>query len=314
MKSTTTTYYLGIDICKAKLDVHAPHWKASRCFPNNPNGFHDLWAAIREIPGQPHIVCEPTGGYEQALLAEAFRRETSISAVNPRQVRDFARAKGQLAKTDSIDAAILTEYGEVFSPRPLQAPSALQRRLSAAFRRRESYKDKLIGEKNALEKITDAFVKKDIKAFIVQLTKRIERCDKHIAGLIASDPVLSEKKRKMEQIAGIGPGTSMAVLAEAPELGTISDKQASCLVGVAPLNRDSGNWRGSRSIHGGRSRVRRALYMPALCAAHHNPILKEFYQRLIAKNKPHHVALTAVIRKLVCLINRILADPDFKPS
>ncbi len=314
MKPTNPIYYLGVDICKAKLDVFSRHWKQSRCFPNTPKGLRALWAAIRSIPGPVHIVCEPTGGYEKALLAEAFHRETPISAVNPRQVRDFARAKGQLAKTDVIDAGIITEYGEVFAPRALLVPSALQEKLSAAFRRRDSLKGALVREKNALEKVTDTFVKADLKVTINHLDRRILRCDKHIAELIVTDPSLTEKKRKMEQITGVGPGASMAILAEVPELGTITDKQASCLVGVAPLNRDSGKWRGQRSIHGGRALVRRSLYMPALCAANHNPILRDFYRGLIARNKPHHVALIAVMRKMICLLNRVLADPDFKPS
>ena len=314
MKTSTKIYYVGIDVCKEKLDVHCQEWGKSRVFPNNLKGIRALLTTLRKLGKTLHLVCEASGGYEKALLQAAFGQEIRISAVNPRQVRDFARAKGQLAKTDAIDAQILTEYGEVFHPASRKAPSALLSKLSAAERRKNSLKRQKTREMNALEKATDSDVKADLKSAIAQLQRRIERFEKKILEHIGSDAEMSEKKRRMEEVKGIDPGTSSLLLAELPELGTITDKQASNLVGVAPLNRDSGKWRGKMSIHGGRGHVRRGLYMPALCAVNHNPILKKYYDRLIARNKAHHVALTAVMRKMVCLLNRLLADPDFKLS
>lgn len=311
MNHTNTKSYVGIDISKDKLDVNYHGWNKPKTFCNNSQGITKLFSSL---PVDIHIICEPSGGYEKPLIAKACVLNIRVSLVNPRQVRDFARAKGQLAKTDYIDAAVLTEYGEVFKPRSLVPPSATLQQLSSTIRRKDALTRKLATEKTALGKVNDTFVKRSIKSSITHLKKLIEKCDKHILKLIASDQNLREKREKIEQIKGIGPGASSTLLAELPELGTLSDKQVSSLVGVAPINRDSGKWRGTRSIHGGRSLVRRSLYMPALCAVNHNPILRKFYQGLIARNKPHHVALTAVIRKIVCLLNRILSDPDFKPA
>lgn len=314
MKPSTHKYYLGVDVCKAKLDGYDPRTGQFHCFPNTPKGVRALFEELAGGEGILQLVCEPTGGYEKALIAEAHRRGIPVSAVNPRQVRDFARAKGQLAKTDAIDARILSEYGSALEPAPQQPPSAVQEKLSAVVRRKDTLVRQLAREKNALEKVTDAFVKADLKVCIAHLERRIARCEAQLSELIEADAELRAKRDKLTQVKGIGVAAATVLIAEVPELGTISDKQASSLIGVAPLNRDSGKWRGQRTIHGGRSLVRRSLYMPALCAAHHNPILREFYQGLIARNKPHHVALTAVIRKIICLTNRILADPDFQPS
>ena len=202
----------------------------------------------------------------------------------------------------------------MFKPVAKQKPSEVQTKLSAAVRRKDSLVRQLTREKNTKEKATDRFVKADLNAGIRNLEGRIARFEKQIQELISSDPAMSEKKRKLEEVKGIGPAASALLLAELPELGSISDKKASCLVGVAPLNRDSGNWRGQRTIHGGRGLVRRGLYMPALSAITHNPILSAFYRGLVARNKAHHVAITAVMRKLICLLNRVLADPEFELS
>jgi transposase len=314
MKDPNKKQCVGVDVSKDKLDVHERGWKKPRSFPNTPSGIKKMFSSFSQNSERMHIICEPSGGYEKIIIASAFELNIDISSVNPRQVRDFARAKGQLAKTDSIDAKILTEYGEVFRPRVLIQPTITQSQLSAAVRRKDVLVRKLASEKIASGKADDPFTVRSIKSSMSHLAKLIERCDKQISKLIESDDSLREKQSKLLQIKGVGLGSTSVLLAELPELGTLTDKQISSLVGVAPMNRDSGQWRGSRTIHGGRSLVRRSLYMPALCAARFNPILRDFYQNLIARNKPHHVALTAVIRKLVCLLNRILADPSFIPS
>lgn len=248
------------------------------------------------------------------FLTNPFTRDIPISRINPRQVRDFARAKGLLAKTDAIDAGTISQFAEVFQCAPTAPLSETQKALRAAVRRRASVMGQLTREKTMLEKVTDRYVRKDLQSFIRILTKRLAKFDKYTSQIIETEAELSQKCRLMEQVKGVSKGTVSVVLAELPELGTLEDKQPAALVGLAPMNRDSGLRRGRRTTQGGRGQVRRALYMPALCAVRFNPVLKEFYDRLREKGKCHHVALTAVMRKLICLLNRILADPNFTPS
>ncbi|MHC5066918.1 MAG: IS110 family transposase [Planctomycetota bacterium] len=242
MKLSTRTYYLGVDVCKAKLDGYDPRTGQFHSFSNTPKGLRALFAEFGS--GEVHLVCEPTGGYEKALIDEAHRRGIAVSVVNARRVRDFARAKGQLAKTDAIDARTLSEYARVFEPAPQQAPSPVQDKLSAAVRRKDTLVRQMAREKNALEKATDSFVKADLKVCISHLKRRIAKCDNRIRELIESDAGLREKREKLIRVKGIGPAAAAVLIGEVPELGSITDKQASALIGVAPLNRDSGKWRG----------------------------------------------------------------------
>ena len=268
----------------------------------------------KEEGSRLHLICEPSGGYEKTVVEAALNAGIDISVVNARQVRDFAKASGKLAKTDQIDARVLADFGVVFNPRLKEAQSPEAKSLSAAVRHRGKLMDRLTAQKTALQKVDDRFVKKEMKLLIRCLENSVKRCDLEIKALIKGNAEMKEKKRRMELVKGIAYVATSTVIAEVPELGKISAREASSLIGAAPFNRDSGRWRGTRTIQGGRARVRRALYMPAMCAIKHNPILKAFYERLIARNKPHKVAITAVIRKLICLLNRILADPDFTPA
>ena len=308
----TTKKYAGVDVCKSNLDVNL-EGKALSVL-NKPTEVKAMLHGLLDENPNLQIICEPTGGYERLLVASCHEIGIPISVVHANKIRNYAAAKGQLAKTDEIDAESIREYGEVFKPLPDRVPSEAERQLSAAVRRKDKLTRILAAEKTTLQKITDTFVRNDLEVSIRHYKRRLAECEKQIQKLIKSDAEFQKKKNQMEQIKGVGPGVSSVLIAEMPELGTISDEKASRLVGVAPLNRDSGTWRGTRTIHGGRALVRRSLYMPALSAAMHNPILKAFYQHLRAKNKPHHVALTAVIRKLVCLINRVLSDPNFTPA
>lgn len=314
MNLTTETHYFGVDICKAKLDVHSPLWAEIRQFPNNPVGLRALLRELRSHPGKPHLVCEPTGGYEKGLLAMAFKHSIRISAINALRVRSFALASGRLAKTDKIDAEVLSDFGSSFKPGPLPPPCPIQQEISAVLRRRERLMSQIVREKNALEKASSGLVRRDIRASIAFLGRHLKNADREIERLIRSNETLRARRKRLTQIKGLGPQSAALLVAELPELGQLNDQQISNLVGVAPLNNDSGPRRGKRSIRGGRALVRRGLYMPAMCAVRFNPILREFYQRLIARNKPHHVAITAVIRKIIRLANRIIADPDFQPS
>jgi transposase len=314
MKAQPQTYYVGVDVSKHKLDAFHPAWESPRGFENTAAGLRQLLAEVLGPGSGVQIVVEATGGYEKSLWEACAKAGVACSVINPRQVRDYARAAGLLAKTDAIDAKVLADYGRLFEPAPTEPPTPLQQALLAAVRRRANLVEQRSSEKDQLDKTTDTFVKQDLKSCLAVLGRHIAKLDARIAALIASDPQLQAKKQRLEQIKGVGPVASSTLLAELPELGTLGDRQAAALAGLAPFNRDSGRWRGQRMIIGGRDRVRRCLYMPALCAVNHNPILKKFYQRLIAKGKPHKVALTAAMRKLICLLNRMLADPLFEPT
>jgi transposase len=314
MNTTMNKYYVGVDISKDKLDVWVPFWKEPKVYCNDAKGRRALFKELIQSKKTCHLICEATGGYEALLMEDAFAKDIPISRLNPRQIRDFARAKGLLAKTDTIDAHTISHFGEVFTPSPSEPQSKGQKQLTAATRRRASIMGQLTREKTALQKATDRFVRKDIKSMVAILSRRLKNFDQETSRIIKSEESMSQKCRRIEQVKGVGKGTAAVILAELPELGQIADKQAAALVGLAPMNRDSGNRRGKRSIQGGRGQVRRALYMPAMCAVRFNPILKAFYDRLRAKGKVHHVALSAVMRKMICLLNRILADPKFIPA
>jgi len=314
MKSTQKKLYVGTDICKANLDVHCHQWKSPKTFSNDKRGIKSLLTALGKV-GEPEtvqIMCEATGGYEKPLVRAAFEAGIPVSVLNPRQVRDFAKAGGKLAKTDAIDAAVLTHFGETFSPRAMTAPGPAVEALQQTVRRRANLVKQRIREQNVLENTSDAFVKRDIKSNILNLTKRIEKMENRIAELIGEDEQLRLKAGRMQEVPGVGPVVSSTMLAELPELGQIGDRQVSSLVGLAPFNDDSGPRKGKRVTRGGRESVRRAIYMPTLCAIQNNPIFKELYTRLTGKGKPHHVAAVAVMRKLVCLLNRMIADPNFE--
>ena len=312
--NTPKKYYIGVDVSKDKLDFYDP--RSTHCWtvPNTPVKIKETFFDLLEKQNNIHLICEPTGGYERTLLAQAWEQNTPISLVNAKRARAFAEALGIVAKTDAIDSMVLARFGKSIKPAPLVKPTPLQEKMSAITRIKDRFTKQLAAQKTALQKVTDRFVKKELNTQIQNLNRAVTRCQNELDALIESDKKLLEKKRRIESIKGLGQSASTVFISEMPELGTISDNQASALVGVAPFNKDTGTHRGKRHVRGGRDLVRRSLYMPALCATNHNPILKEFYDRLIAKGKPHHVAITAVMRKLVCLVNRLLADPDFEPK
>lgn len=314
MKDQQKINYVGVDVSKDFLDVYHPAWESTRRFANSVQGLRRLLAAIAKESGLSHVIVEATGGYEKALARACGKEKILLSVLNPRQVRDFAKATGLLAKTDAIDARVLSEFGRRLEPSPRLPATPHQEQLTETVRRRDALVSIRSMQKTQLEKATDAFVRKDIQSLIVVLDKRVAKLDAQITSLIRSDAALQAKRLRLEQAQGVGPVLSSTLLAEIPELGTLTDREISSLAGLAPFNRDSGTHKGRRMIIGGRGRIRRALYMPTLCAVNRNPVLAAFYQRLIGKGKPHHVALTAAMRKLVCLLNRMLADPDFKPA
>jgi len=312
--NTDKITYVGIDVSKNTLVVFHPSWSKPRSFPNNSAGFERLLRCLRSLESSCQFILEPTGGYETALVDFLHRHQFLLSLVCPTQARAFAKASNRVAKTDPIDAKTLADFGALHTPEPIPAQSPLQRQLKALSRRRSFLIAQRTKEIAQLDREQDSFVRADMRALIRVLDGRIAKFERQIELLIASSTQATERKRRMLQIKGVGPVLANTLIAEMPELGSLNDKQVAALAGLAPYNRDSGKWKGQRFIQGGRSRVRRALHMPALTAVSHNPILKSFYQRLINSGKPHKVALTATMRKLLCLINRMIADPQFQLS
>jgi transposase len=300
-------------VSKSTLVAAFPDGKA-REFANDAGGIAGLVAEVRMHGESALVCCEATGGYERALAGACHAAGIAVAVANAKRVRDFAKGKGLLAKTDAIDARVIALYAEENHPRPSEPPQEWAARLEALVQRRAALGADLVREKNRLGAERDKWVVKDVKSHVRFLEKRIAALEKEIAGIRAANPDFKEKASRLEQVKGIGAGTACALLGCVPELGRITDAEASALVGVAPYNNDSGKFRGQRHIRGGRAQVRKVLWMAALSAARSNRILKAFYEGLVGRGKSHKVALTAVMRKLVCLANRILAKPAFSPA
>jgi transposase len=315
MKTTPPTpeapAYAGVDISKETLDVSLAGQSPCR-YANDAAGIAALIKALQAWPRPVQLICEPSGGYERELLAALWAAGLAVSLVHAARVRAFARAQGRLAKTDPIDAAVLRAFGELLQPTPLAATAPARERLAALVQRREQVVSLLAMEEQRLAQARDAVVRKLGTSLLKALQKQVAQLDALIAAQIDEDDTLKGQSARLQEVKGIGPVTASTLLAELPELGTLSRNQTGALAGVAPYNCDSGAHRGRRMIRGGRIKVRRVLYMAAIVAARFNPILHSFYQRLVAAGKPKKVALTAVMRKLVVLLNHLLKNPNFK--
>jgi transposase len=297
---------IGIDVSKDMLDVGV-----------EPDG--GVWQATNDVPGISHLVerllalhpttviLEATGGFELPLVGALVAAGLPVSVVNPRQVRDFARATGQLAKTDAIDARVLARFGEAVRPELRVLPDAATQELAALVARRRQLIEMLTAEKNRLRLAARA-VRRDIQQHIRWLERRLSDLDGDLAQQVRSSPSWRERDDLLQSVPGIGPVSSVTLLAQLPELGRLNRKEIAALVGVAPLNRDSGTLRGRRVVWGGRAHVRAALYMATLTATRHNPPIRSFYTRLLAAGKPKKVALVACMRKLLVSLNAISRD------
>ena len=303
--------FAGVDIGKTSLDVSLAGQPPCR-HPNDAAGIAALITALKKLPQPVQVICEPSGGYERDLLAALWAAGLAVSLVHAARVRAFARAQGRLAKTDPIDAVVLREFGELLRPGTLAAPSPERERLAALVQRREQLVNLLSMEDQRLAQTRDAVVQKMSGRLLKEVQTKIDQMDKLIAAQIAADVTLKGQSERLQQVQGVGPVTATTLLAELPELGTLSRNESGALAGVAPYNQDSGAHRGRRTIRGGRVKVRRVLYMAALVASRFNPILKTFYDRLVAAGKPKKVALVAVMRKLIVLLNHLLKNPQFK--
>ena len=302
--------YVGVDISKDGLDV-ALAGEGPRHYSNTVGGIAEMIKALKALPEAPQVICEPSGGYERELLEALWASGLMVSLVHAGRIRAFARAQGLLAKTDQIDATVLREFGELMRPDPWVPPSASRQRLAALVQRREQLLSILTMEEQRLAQSRDAVVRQMSESLLTELQKQIEQMDALIAAQIDGDDTLKGQSARLQQVKGIGPVTASTILAELPELGKLNRSEAGALAGVAPYNCDSGTHRGRRMIRGGRVKVRRVLYMAAVVASRYNTVLKAFYTRLVAAGKPKKVALTAVMRKLVVLLNHLRKNPTF---
>ncbi len=299
--------YLGVDIAKSYLDGAIGNEK--RRFSNDAIGHRQLINWIKQMPAKVQVICEPSGGYERALVRALVGAQLKISLVPANRVRQFARAKGILAKTDRIDAKLLCSFGEAMQPGTISASQLEQEHLREVESQRRHLTHLLVMQQNRAARMSDLCVCKMNRRLITQIKKQIEQLDLLVQEQIKASPELSMKAQKLTAISGVGMRTAALLLAQMPELGQLNRHEAAALVGVAPFNRDSGRMRGKRAIYGGRRSVRHGLYMAALVAARHNPILRGFYLRLRANGKPAKVALTATMRKLLIVLNSAL-KPD----
>jgi transposase len=297
--------FVGIDVSKATLDVALRPSGDGWSVANDEEGIATLVGKLRDR-GVAIVVVEATGGLEAALVAE-LAAVVPVVVVNPRQARDFAKATGQLAKTDRIDAAVLARFGEAVRPEPRPLKDEQTRHLAALVSRRRQLRDMIVAEGNRLG-VAPAKLHKGIQKHIDWLRRELRLLERDLDDTIKSSPVWREKEDLMRGVKGIGSVSAATMLAEVPELGTLNRKQIAALVGVAPLNRDSGTMRGKRSIWGGRATARAVLYMASLSALKSNPIFRAFYRRLVSAGKPKKVAIVAVMRKLLIVLNAILRD------
>jgi transposase len=302
---TPTVVYIGVDVGIKILQTHGlPRRKQL------PNTKEEHQTLIQLLPPGAHVIMESSGGYEKPLWLALLRAGCKVSRVNARHVRCLAGAKGQWTKNDACDAALLAEFGATRQPKPDVLPSEAQLELEDLVARREQLVTLRARTDVQAQQLSRPCLIEESQALLAFLDSQIHELDTRIAQCI-KDEAMAKKAKRMQQVRGVGPGLCATLLANMPELGTLKDNQAAALVGVAPYDDDSGNHRGARHIRGGRAKPRNVLYMAALSASRHNPILRAFYLRLVNKGKPHKVALTAVMRKLIILLNKLIKEPNF---
>jgi len=299
--------YIGIDISKPELEIHT--YEASLKLPSaTPNTKSSILKLIKKFAKDKRIHCvfEATGGYEKSLLSLLQSEGVKASRITPSLARNFAKAQGILSKTDAIDAKVLTDYGFKFSPRETAPLDPVIEEIHALVKYRRHLNDELLRERQQLEHTPPKSIETMIKSRIKTLTKQVEKITKLMIDLKSKSPEIDEAVEILTSTKGVGDNSALSLLAAMPELGKLTNNQASSLAGLAPFNRDSGKFRGRRMIYGGRKDIRQALYMAALSASRYNPTLKEFYQRLLANGKPKKLALIAVMRKLLSYLNLLM--------
>ena len=299
------TSVIGIDVAKKKLDL--ADWPESfvEQYGNDETGHQELIQKLPE-PASCLVVMEATGGYEKGIALALVNAGYLVSVVNPRQVRDFAKALGILAKTDKIDARVIARFGQVVRPRTVAQAHDKQDELDQLVTRRRQLISLRTAEKNRMGTATSTVVRKSVQKIVDQLSKEVRRIDAEISKLVKSDDQWRSKADLLQSAPGVGVVTATTLIAEVPELGKLNRQKISSLVGVAPFNRDSGQFRGRRTIFGGRRAVRGALYMAALTARQHNPVIRAFAERLEAQGKLSKVVIVACMRKLLVILNAMV--------
>ncbi len=306
-RESGTGTFVGIDVAKERLDVFVRPSDEAFVVPRDDKGLAELVERLGRYD-IALVVLEATGGLQLRVAAVLAEAGLPVAVVNPRQVRDFARASGRLAKTDRLDAEANARFGEALRPAPRPLGDAEQRRLAALVARRRQLIEMRVAEKNRRQRLAEAHLRRKLDEHLAWLAKAIAEIDQDLDGAVRDSPLWRVEEDLLQSVPGVGPVLSRTLLAELPELGRLNRRQIAALVGVAPFNRDSGTLRGRRSIWGGRAQVRASLYMATLAATRANPAIAATYQRLIKAGKPAKVALTACMRKLLTILNAICRD------
>jgi transposase len=298
---------IGIDVSKDRLDVAVRPSGEAFVVERNAAGLELLATRLKTM--SPHIVAlEATGGFETIAAAALSAAGLPVIVVNPAQIRDFAKAIGRRAKTDPIDAAVIAHFAEATKPEPRPLPDEATRLLADLVARRRQIIEMIVAERQRESRVVIPHLKKSIARLLRALEKELTSLDDDIDDAVRSSPAWREKEDLLASVPGVGPTIARTLIAELPELGTLGRKQIAALAGLAPFTRQSGRWRGKSFIAGGRASVRAAVFMGALVAKKHNPVLKAFFDRLVAAGKPKMVALIAVARKLLTILNAIIRD------
>jgi transposase len=298
--------YVGIDVSKDRLDIAVHGIDKRWSFTNDEGGIEQTVKCLKEL-SPAIVVLEATGGIELPAVASLGAAGVPVAVINPRQARDFGKATGKLAKTDALDAKVLAHFAAAVHPKPQELPDATAQGFAAILARRRQLVEMLTAEKNRSRTAVKP-VREHIRAHVSWLEQELDSTDKDLDLAVRGSPLWREKDDLLKSVPGVGPVLSSTLLGQLPELGTLNRKQIAALVGVAPLNRDSGKFRGKRAVWGGRASVRAALYMAALVATRYNPVIKDFYSRLCAARKPKKVALTACMRKLLTILNAMVRN------
>jgi transposase len=305
VKNNQEKEYVGVDVSKETLDMVAHSTGEIRSFTNDKAGITTAVGWLNEV--NPAItVMEATGGLEIPIYVALQEAKLPVAVINPRQIRDFAKSMGILAKTDKVDAKVLARYAEAVKPEIRPLPDEEVRQLDTLVTRRLQLVEMITAEGNRLASTRDKAIRQRIQVHVNWLKKELADINKSISQMIQQSPIWHEKDKMLQSVPGVGPVLSATLIAALPELGSLDRKQIAALAGVAPLNRDSGKHRGERHIWGGRACVRAPLYMATLVAVRCNPVLSNFYNRLLAAGKAKKVALTACMRKMLILLNALL--------
>ena len=298
---------VGIDVAKDRLDVHVRPSGEAFAVARDGKGLEDLTNRLGTL-GASLVVLEATGGYEITVAAALCAAGLPLTVVNPRQIRDFARSTGQLAKTDVLDAAVIAQFAEAVAPEPRPVPDEQARALGEMVARRRQIVDMMTAERNRRSRMASRRALKSVERLLKALQRELNDLEDEIDATVRRSPAWRRTEDLLRSVPGVGETTARTLIADLPELGSLDRRKIAALVGVAPFNRDSGHMRGKRTVWGGRAKVRACLYMAALVAARCNPVLQHFYDRLVELGKPKKLALTAVMRKLLTILNAIVRD------